>query len=656
MAGSDSSGDQVWATDVIDDLGELNEKDFLVYEQQPMLDDPEEAEELGETLEQELEDSESNDASEIIYGSPEAVRYFQKAALPHGGAATIDVEDLSVRSKLVVRPLSSPDTYVDRHGSPGIARVCRTDFLVALTPELQPESESVPEPDVELETGQSELVLEKTEPESELSLVQESDVSPVLERELELESPSIPQFCPAEETEYEESNVEKVLISELESVPESEPEFSVEQVLEPEAESVIESVPLEMKVETDSESVEVITLPRQEPMNTIPVLESEPEPITKVEPDSEELESSLETAPVLKEKEEEEVIEPVIVAASESITETIPVPESSPEPVLELEAESDLDSVLENVAEHKVLSDSVLESQPELEIVPKEEEETMPECEMELAPVIELLEPEPTIQTDPAFDTEVVLDTEPVLEGEPEWDVSPPIVDDDEDAGELYTDEEDLENKCHAARVASCLNDIHRPTSDEAPLDERAERMAEAILASALFETVFLQPDDRSDSTPVPETSSPDLHFIGSSLCRIRFPLSGTCVELETCRFLLSFYLYFLFKKYKASWPVLHDHLPIQHPQNSLPTKPTKKNRSRIQQMFPLPMSCFLPGKPWMQILFVHKHHVYTKFRPEAGCSFLSLHLSSFSRPTSLSLFLSRWPSITLHRVGRRVS
>lgn len=74
---------------------------------------------------------------------------------------------------------------------------------------------------------------------------------------------------------------------------------------------------------------------------------------------------------------------------------------------------------------------------------------------------------------------------------------------------DLYTAEEDLANKAHAARVASVLNDAHRPSAGESPLDERADRMAEAILASALFESVFLQP----------ELKSP---FIGASFCRVR--------------------------------------------------------------------------------------------------------------------------------------
>lgn len=82
---------------------------------------------------------------------------------------------------------------------------------------------------------------------------------------------------------------------------------------------------------------------------------------------------------------------------------------------------------------------------------------------------------------------------------------------------DLYTDQEDEENKSHAAaaaRVASALNDVHRNVSDGDGdgLDERARRMAEAIVASAMFETVFLQPD------PV------QVPFIGSSLCRVHIP------------------------------------------------------------------------------------------------------------------------------------
>ncbi len=639
------------SADAIDVVGELSEADFLVYEQQPMLDEAEETEEPEASPEPGLEDAESIDAPEIIYGSPEAVRYFQKAALPHGGteATTIDVQDLSVRSKLVVRPLSSPDTYVDRHGSPGM-KIRQTNFFVALTPE--------PEPDAELETGQSES-------ESELRLVLATDRSPVLETEsLVLEPQSLPETCPVEESEHEfvvekdlEFNSERVLEPEFipqhvletelepveepeedpipeptelepiieskpqltpEQVSEPEPESNAEQALEPETESVIESlpldvepVPLEMPVESNCESVlESTPVPCPEPMNATPVLESEPDPIPEeVEPDSEP-EPALETAPVL-----EEVVEAVVVvvvqeeAESKSMSETIPVPEAeSPEPVLELVAEeSDLNPVLENVAQPgETLPENVLESQIE------------PEAELEEIVPKEEPQPEPFVQMDTELVIETdhdVLDTETVLEvAKPESEITPPAGSDDEEeeeeeeVDELYTDEEDLVNKRHAARVASCLNDIHRPTSDEGPLDERADRMAEAILASAMFETVFLQPDDRSESrTPVPESCGPDLHFIGSSFCRVRFPFSGTCVERETYGFPLVLFFTTLFSctvRLRGLFCMIT--LPIQHPQQNK----TKQNMSieNSNRCRPLPSAygllCLCLGNPGCKYFF----------------------------------------------------
>ena len=102
--------------------------------------------------------------------------------------------------------------------------------------------------------------------------------------------------------------------------------------------------------------------------------------------------------------------------------------------------------------------------------------------------------------------------------------VAPEVPQEPEEAEEAdYTESEDAENQSQAAaRVASLLNDLPRDTSD--PLDNRADRMAEAILASAMFETVFLQqpqeqqPDDGGCDAPLPAP------FIGSSLCRIRIP------------------------------------------------------------------------------------------------------------------------------------
>lgn len=101
-----------------------------------------------------------------------------------------------------------------------------------------------------------------------------------------------------------------------------------------------------------------------------------------------------------------------------------------------------------------------------------------------------------------------------------------------DDEEELYTEEEDEDNKMQAAaRVASVLNDVHRPTGEENDLlDERAERMAEAILASAMFETVFLQPD---------MPAVPEVPFIGSSLCRIHIPSGGPAPGIVTYRLCL---------------------------------------------------------------------------------------------------------------------
>lgn len=338
--------------DVMDDVGELNEADLLAYGA-TFSEDPELPEEAEESLERTFEEAETIEEPEIIYGSPEAVRYFQKACLPPGGTelTAIDVEDLSVRSKLVVRPLSSPDTYVDRHGSPG-SRFRKTELVVALEPEPEPEIQPDIEPDSEHQSG------------------------------------NVPETC-----------------------------ASLEMTSDPESYPVVE-----------------------------PLIESK---------------SAVEQTTKLKRDPEE-------TDFPERAVDSTPVPE---------------------------------------EIVANEETST----NVELMP----------------YKTESVLDTEPVVEE----DLAEESDEEAEEISELYTDEEDLKNKSHAARVASVLNDIHRPRSDESQLDERAERMAEAILASAMFETVFLQSDDRSDTTPVPECSTPDkndLPFIGSSLCRIRFPFSGT--------------------------------------------------------------------------------------------------------------------------------
>ena len=114
-------------------------------------------------------------------------------------------------------------------------------------------------------------------------------------------------------------------------------------------------------------------------------------------------------------------------------------------------------------------------------------------------------------------------------------ETSSTVANDDEDYDDEevpYTEEEDLENKSHAARVASRLGDFHRPVPGEHPLEHHAEQMAEAIVASAVFETVFLlQSDDRGirqeeEDNPLPEekeeTSNQNSNFIGTSLCRVR--------------------------------------------------------------------------------------------------------------------------------------
>ncbi|EFX89402.1 hypothetical protein DAPPUDRAFT_310447 [Daphnia pulex] len=763
--GSDCE-DQV-RTDVIDDVGELSEADLLGYGQ-PTIEEPEVTIETEELPQRPIEDSESSITPEIIYGSPEAVRYFQKVALPPGGteSTTINVEDLSARSKLVVRPLSLPDTYVDRHGSPG-TRIRRTDFVVPLAPEsepeIQPESVPVPveelgsksEPPLETElTSDLELRLEADQPvplsevepysAEETVPATEEKCDPVLERVLKLISQSetskseqeqIPERESGPEVEQAmeqimvssieqilESAIEQVLEPEVKSEPgattEAEPEFELvsdqqsvplseaepysveetipaleqvlelisqpetsksdqEQILERESstdveqameqimgstieqrlESAIEQV-LEPEVKSAPEATtgvepvfEFVSVPASE---TIPVLEESSRPVSEPESDAKLVDQQLEATPVeliaLPETESDsesststqaELAEIVPVVECE---ETIPVPEESHEPVLEIKQESDLESVLETkyvpVVEMESISEGklVLEAAPELRedsedllepisspetdsescFSPEENPEPIPESnsienavqvqevnsasvlemepesdldpvldyrateleigsdctlekcevakpeavlaeesslEIEAVPEVELVsqtasvveaetvpsivESEPEKEEKLVFEAELVLETEPVLPAEPqenpESDRTPPDGDVMEEVDEIYTEEEDIENKSHAARVASVLNDLHRPTPDESPLDERAERMAEAILASALFETVFLQPEEReedrsSESTVVPESSfqSTDLPFIGSSFCRIQFPSTGS--------------------------------------------------------------------------------------------------------------------------------
>lgn len=435
-----------------DEVGELIESEIGVYEQLSAL--PEETEmtvdEADEPLRrqfQEEERPEAYDETEIIYGSPEAVRYFQNAALvPCGSSeAVIDVEDLSVRSKLVVRPLSSPDTYVDRHGSPG-ARIRRTDLIVTLEPESVPQvhSEYVPEPVVELEF-ESGLVLEpELEPELNTDYHQQESV---------IDSTGhVPSALETEPDELDSSELVVTVESDpeaghecdaLEILPETKPEPDLD-ILEPRSE--FDQVP-----EAQCESTALTT-------DSVPALPEHPEPVTEAIP------------------------EPIPDAGVHD--ETLP----DPELVLETDRRT-----------------------PEADRT--NDEPVVPAVEMVAVP-----------DTEPLLDEKGVVDL-------PDEDVTPPAeAPSPTEADELYTDEEDLENMSHSARVASLLNDMHRPRRDEGPLDERADRMAEAILASALFETVFLQPDDRSDSpTPVPsEFGSHEVHFVGSSFCRLGFPFAGT--------------------------------------------------------------------------------------------------------------------------------
>jgi hypothetical protein len=667
--GSDCK-DQV-RTDVIDDVGELSEADLLGYGQ-PMLEEPEMTFEAEELPERQIEDSETSDATEIIYGSPEAVRYFQKVALPPDGteSTTINVEDLSARSKLVVRPLSLPDTYVDRHGSPG-TKIRRTDFVVALTPEPEPEiqPESIPASVEELDT-ESEPALE-TELTSDLELGLEIDQSvPSLEEEpysieeivavAEEKCDSLVEQVVELILEPETSKLEQDEAIEQESGPEVEQameqimgstieqilESAIEQVLEPEVSSELDAtIKAEPEFELVSESVSE--------SENIPVLEESLRPVSELEIDAELADQQHETALVeviaQDEKGSDSVsltqAEPTEIVPEVEYKETIPVPDESLEPALEIKQESDMISVLETkyvpVVEIESISDAKLselkeDSEDLLELTsppetdsesgfsPEEDPESIPdsnsienlvavqeensvsvlemEPESDLDPVLEkvteleigsdctleklevaitsesvleeesslkfeavpevelvsqtasIVETEPEQENELVFETELVLETEPVLQAKlqenPESDRTPPDGDVTEEVDELYTEEEDFENKSHAARVASVLNDVHRLTPGESPLDERAERMAEAILASALFETVFLQPEEREeedrsfDSTPISEPSFPstDLPFVGSSFCRIQFPTTGTSAELEIP---VSFFFFF---------------------------------------------------------------------------------------------------------------
>lgn len=337
---------------MIHDVDDVNEVEFLVY------DHPVEVlSEDAESSEDQVENRyppEENEETEMIYGSPEAVRYFQNAVLPpdRTDSVVMEVEDFSVRSKLTVRPLSSPDTYVDRHG-------CSTNRV------------RTPDWAIHFERNQSE---------------------------------------PADETQ-----------------PDNVPVF-------------------------DLESEVLLT-------ETIPGTSSE---LSLVETE---------------------------LALESCIAETEVEVESGPEPC----SDSDPDSVVE-IGSLKLVS------------------QTAPTV------VSEFVEP-------------ISSDSVPVN-----------MVEDVED---LYTDEENLENMTHAARVASVLDGLHRQRPGENPLNDRAERLAEAILASALFETVFLQPDRQSTPVHLEPSQETDVPFIGSSLCRIRLPFSGTQSQLTP---------FFWFSFTRASW------------------------------------------------------------------------------------------------------
>ena len=85
---------------------------------------------------------------------------------------------------------------------------------------------------------------------------------------------------------------------------------------------------------------------------------------------------------------------------------------------------------------------------------------------------------------------------------------------DDSAEHDLYTDQEDRENQTqNAARVASILNGVHRPTpADESALHVRAERWAEQVMASAVFETVLLRSDPplpHRGCSPLPAVDQP---------------------------------------------------------------------------------------------------------------------------------------------------
>lgn len=392
---------------VADGISELSEADVLERAQENVPCDVEATPQVQVTQSGDVED-----VPETIYGSPEAIKYFEKAVVPQDGA-TIEVDDLSARSKLVVRPLSSPETYTNRP-----PRVLRTNLSLALAP------------------TEAEVVTEKV---AKPPVVERS----ISETQIEL------QYVPDDSKPIEE-----------ESIPESE-----EQVTE-----VADGEPTR-------------DLSRSESMKTESEILSDHE---------EELESNL-FAGTSAESEP--------LAGDPSLESE---PSSGQNSVIEV-AKCDGTQSTEDFEDPDVQEQSVEEQEPKDTLVSESEGTNREESH-------EVLEADEAYQDD-------------------------------------YTPEEDLLNKRAAARVASLLNDAHRPLAQESRLDGHAERLAEAIVASAMFETVFLrgrdddeetvQSDDEASGASTPNTQiprslspcstiQPDVQFIGSSLCRLRFPYPGT--------------------------------------------------------------------------------------------------------------------------------
>ncbi|XP_045031248.1 ankyrin-2 isoform X6 [Daphnia magna] len=647
--------DQV-QTDVTDDVGDLSESELFDHAQ-PKLEEHERTTETEELLERHSANSETSDVAETIYGSPEAVRYFQKVAIPPSGteSTVIHVDDLSARSKLVVRPLSLPDTYVDRHGSPG-TKHRRTDFVVALTPQSKPEIQRQSAPLSEVHFQIESTPVPEGEPQSDVELGGQCDSSiPVSEAQLHFEPSSIAQSgAKLEErksdgvaqqeqvlesdTEAEDSSrdLEQELLSEANLVIEQVMKLAIEQVTgraesEPRPASALPQVDVEKAV--DSAEIEPVAESRLAKMGEpqsdmksttvgqllceeaapqlletdsvglafeceftsgsesdiaseaaesgegkVAAAEKSCDPVSPTKPESEpeslemansvpvlEVATKSDVQPVLKgatdliEAEAEALLQlnsesdsaseagPFFIPQSKSMLESVPVQGDHSVRILDIDRQSDLEQpAVETITKLEISSADVLdksslskpEAVPEGVSLPQSGTESDVGLVLHTSAVrdgeaaVRVVECVRKPEVESLLEAESVLETEPVVHAESEessQSVSTAsdqgVADDDMD--ELYTEEEDFENKSHAARVASVLNDQHRPRPDESPLDERAERMAEAILASAMFETVFLQPENRSQTTtPVPAHGLPaiDLPFIGSSFCRIQFP------------------------------------------------------------------------------------------------------------------------------------